>query len=258
MGFLYAGYLKLKISNLPTAIQEDKEVIILPTILIVDDEPKILRIIERNLAREGWDVATAMDGQKAIDQFQRLNPDLVVLDLALPKFDGFQVCRTIRESSLVPIIILSVHDKELDKILGFNLGVDDYLTKPFSPIELCLRIKAVLRRTRYERQALNNEGLSFCSNGLYINPASREVFLDDHAVELTAKEFDVLWFLVKHANKVFTRQQLLYQLWQSDYMGNEDTVTVLISRLRDKIKRGKSQSSPIQTLRGVGYKFVVE
>ncbi|HWR42002.1 response regulator transcription factor [Sporomusa sp.] len=226
-------------------------------ILVVDDEPKILRIIEHCLSREGYEVATATDGQQALEQFQRQDYDLVVLDLALPKVDGFQVCRTIRETSSVPIIILSVRNQELDKILGFNLGVDDYLTKPFSPVELCLRVKAVLRRTKVERKVLNNEGSVYCHNGLSINPSSREVLLDDRSIELTAKEFDILWFMVKHPNKVFTRKQLLYQIWQNDYIGNEDTVTVLISRLREKIKREDSQVSFIQTLRGVGYKFAM-
>jgi DNA-binding response OmpR family regulator len=235
-----------------------KEVIRMPKILVVDDEPKILRIVEHCLTREGYEVSTAMDGQQAIEQFQRQEYNLIVLDLALPIVDGFQVCRTIRETSSVPIIILSVRDQELDKILGFNLGVDDYLTKPFSPVELCLRVKAIFRRTKEEPKLLNSEGLSYCHNGLYINPSSREVLLADQPLELTAKEFDVLWFLVKHPNKVFTRQQLLYQIWQSDYIGNEDTVTVLVSRLRDKLKRDKSQASFIQTLRGVGYKFIIE
>ncbi len=226
-----------------------------PMILVVDDEPKILRIIEHCLSREGYEVSTATDGQQAIEQFQRQDFDLVVLDLALPKVDGFQVCRAIRETSSVPIIILSVRNQEVDKILGFNLGVDDYLTKPFSPVELCLRVKAILRRTKEEHKPASSDGLAYSHNGLTINPSSREVFLDDQAIELTAKEFDILWFMVKHPNKVFTRKQLLYQIWQNDYVGNEDTVTVLISRLREKIKRDNSQGSFIQTLRGVGYKF---
>lgn len=229
----------------------------MPAILVVDDEPKILRIIEHCLKREGYEVATALDGQQAIEQFQRQDYDLIVLDLALPKVDGFQVCRTVRETSSIPIIILSVRNQEVDKILGFNLGVDDYLTKPFSPVELCLRVKAILRRTKEENRSASIDGSSYSHNGLTINPTSREVFLDDQPIELTAKEFDILWFMVKHPNKVFTRKQLLYQIWQNDYVGNEDTVTVLISRLREKIKRTDSQFSFIQTLRGVGYKFVI-
>lgn len=226
-------------------------------ILVVDDDPKILRIIEHCLTREGHEVATALDGQQAIEQFHRQSYDLIILDLALPKIDGFQVCRTIRETSFIPIIILSVRNQEVDKILGFNLGVDDYLTKPFSPIELCLRVKAILRRTKEENHAVPSEGPSYSCNELTINPASREVFLHNQPIELTAKEFDILWFMVKHPNKVFTRKQLLYQIWQNDYVGNEETVTVLISRLREKIKRQDSQASFIQTLRGVGYKFVI-
>ena len=230
----------------------------MPKILVVDDEPKILRIVEHCLTREGYEISTAMDGQQALEHFQRQDYDLVVLDLALPKVDGFQVCRTIRETSSIPIIILSVRNQELDKILGFNLGVDDYLTKPFSPLELCLRVKAVLRRTKDEHKLPQSDTLTYCHNGLSIDPSAREITLDNQPIELTAKEFDILWFMVKHPNKVFTRQQLLYQIWQSDYIGNEDTVTVLISRLREKIKRNNSPSSFIQTLRGVGYKFTIE
>ncbi|MDP4126176.1 MAG: response regulator transcription factor [Bacillota bacterium] len=230
----------------------------MPKVLVVDDEPKILKIVEHCLIREGYEVITALDGSQAIEQFHRQEPDLVILDLMLPHVDGFQVCRTIRETSSIPIIILSVRNEELDKILGFNLGVDDYLSKPFSPVELCLRIKAVLRRTRQEQSTPNPDSPAFSHNGLRINPSTREVFIDDVPIELTAKEFDLLWFLVKHPNKVFTRKQLLYQIWQTDYYGNDDAVTVLISRLREKIEQRKSQPSFIRTLRGVGYKFVIE
>ena len=230
----------------------------MPKVLVVDDEPKILKIVEHCLIREGYEVITALDGRQAIEQFHRQEPDLVILDLMLPHVDGFQVCRTIRETSSIPIIILSVRNEELDKILGFNLGVDDYLAKPFSPVELCLRIKAVLRRTRQEQHTPNPDSAIFSHRGLHINPATREVFIDDALIELTAKEFDLLWFFVKHPNKVFTRKQLLYQIWQTDYYGNDDAVTVLISRLREKIEQSKSQPSFIRTLRGVGYKFVIE
>ncbi|TGE31496.1 response regulator transcription factor [Desulfosporosinus sp. Sb-LF] len=230
----------------------------MPKVLVVDDEPKILKIVEHCFIREGYEVITALDGSQAIEQFHRQEPDLVILDLMLPHVDGFQVCRTIRETSSIPIIILSVRNEELDKILGFNLGVDDYLSKPFSPVELCLRAKAVLRRTRQEQSTLDPDSPTFSHRGLRINPATREIFIDDVPIELTAKEFDLLWFLVKHPNKVFTRKQLLYQIWQTDYYGNDDAVTVLISRLREKIEQSKSQPSFIRTLRGVGYKFVIE
>lgn len=230
----------------------------MPKVLVVDDEPKILKIVEHCLIREGYEVITAHDGSQAIEQFHRQEPDLVILDLMLPHVDGFQVCRAIRETSSTPIIILSVRNEELDKILGFNLGVDDYLSKPFSPVELCLRVKAVLRRTRQEQSTPNPDSNTFSYNGLSINPSTREVFIDDVPIELTAKEFDLLWFLVKHPNKVFTRKQLLYQIWQADYYGNDDAVTVLISRLREKIELNKSYPSLIRTLRGVGYKFVVK
>lgn len=227
-------------------------------VLVVDDEPKILKIVEHCLTRENYEVITAIDGSQAIDQFLRQGPDLVILDLMLPHVDGFQVCRTIRETSSVPIVVLSVRNEELDKILGFNLGVDDYLTKPFSPVELCLRVKAILRRTQQKNNTPAPDLNTFSYNGLNINPSTREIFIDDIPIDLTAKEFDLLWFLVKHPNKVFTRKQLLYQIWQTDYFGNDDVVTVLISRLREKIKLDKSSPSFIRTVRGVGYKFVIE
>ena len=230
----------------------------MPKVLVVDDEPKILKVIEHSLHREGYEVITALDGNQAIEQFHRQEPDLIILDLMLPHVDGFQVCRTVRETSSIPIIILSVRNEELDKILGFNLGVDDYLSKPFSPVELCLRVKAVLRRTRKEENTPTPDSSVFNSNGLYINPSTREVAINEQPVELTAKEFDMLWFLARHPNKVFTRKQLLYQIWQADYYGNDDAVTVLISRLREKIELSSTQSFHIRTLRGVGYKFVIE
>jgi len=230
----------------------------MPKILLVDDESKILKIAEHCLAREGYEVITALDGNQAIEQFHRQEPDLVILDLMLPHVDGFQVCRTIRETSSTPIIILSVRNEEIDKILGFNLGIDDYLSKPFSPVELCLRVKAVLRRTRLERTTQNPVSNIFTHNGLSVNPLTREVYINNILLELTAKEFDLLWFLIKHPNKVFTRKQLLYQIWQTDYYGNDEAVTVLISRLREKIEQDKSNPSFIKTLRGVGYKFSME
>lgn len=225
-------------------------------VLVVDDEPKILKVVEHCLTREGYEVITALDGNQAIGQFHRQEPDLVILDLMLPHVDGFQVCRTIRETSSIPIIILSVRNEELDKILGFNLGVDDYLSKPFSPVELCLRVKAVLRRTKQEKSRPTQDSLTILHGGLSMNPSTREVFVDDVLIDLTAKEFDLLWFLVKNPNKVFTRKQLLYQIWQTDYYDNYDVVTVLMSRLREKIKQ-KGQASCIKTVRGVGYKYVI-
>lgn len=231
----------------------------MPKILVVDDESKILKVVEHCLKREGYQVITALDGNQAIEQFHQQEPDLVVLDLNLPLMDGFQVCRTIREASSVPIIILSARNEELDKILGFNLGVDDYLAKPFSPVELCLRVKAILRRFRQDENTDNPEDLpSFSHNGIIVNPTTREVFVDEVPIELTAKEFDLLSLFVKHPNKVFTRKQLLYQIWQTDYYESDEVVTVLVSRLREKIKQKESQSSSISTVRGVGYKYVVK
>ena len=227
-------------------------------ILVVDDDPKIVKIIEKSLLREGYEVTTALGGKQAIEEFLRQEPALIVLDLMMPIVDGFQVCRTVRETSSIPIIIFSVRNDELDKILGFNLGIDDYLSKPFSPVELCLRVKAILRRTRQEQASVTPDIPIFSYNGVSVNPSTREVFVDDCPIELTAKEFDVLWFLAKNPNKVFTRKQLLYQLYQGEYLGNDESVTVLVSRLRDKIERDKGKPALILTVRGVGYKFIVE
>ncbi len=228
-------------------------------LLVVDDDPKIAKIEEHTLLQENFEVDIARSGQEAIHQFKRDEYALVILDLSLPDMDGFQVCKTIREVSSVPIIILSVNAREADKVFGFNLGIDDYLTKPFSPIELSLRVKAILRRAKIQYKQVSNETTILCYEGLSIDPSARQVEINGCPVELTAKEFDILWFLIQHPNKVFTRTQLLYQMWHDDYLGSENTVTVLISRLREKINaKDQCKRTFIQTIRGVGYKFVME
>lgn len=225
-------------------------------ILVVDDEPDILKILTHRLEKEGFVVITASDGEEALEKFEKETPHLVVLDLMLPKLDGFEVCRLMRQRSNVPIIILSARGDELDKLIGFRMGVDDYQTKPFSPAELALRIKAVLRRLEEHQQFQypgQREQLRF--GDLQIDRGRRTVKIGDRYVHLTAKEFDCLWVLASNPNHVFSREQLVEQVWESDYPGDVNNVTSLISRLREKIEADPNKPEYIKTVWGVGYKF---
>ncbi len=224
-------------------------------ILIVDDEPRILKILEASLRKEGYSVAKATDGEEALRLVETEYPDLIVLDLMLPKLDGFEVCRRIRSKLSTPILILSAKTEELDKIMGFTLGVDDYLTKPFSPAELVFRVKAILRRTMEHNPTGTGESVSLGS--LEVDHKTRMVKIRGTPLELTAKEFDLLWLLVSHPNQVFTRDQLLNQVWDTDYFGDTNTVTVLVKRLREKIEEDPANPHYIKTVWGVGYKLVV-
>ena len=224
-------------------------------ILVVDDEPRILKILEASLRKEGYSVAKATDGEEALRLVETEYPDLIVLDLMLPKLDGFEVCRRIRSKLSTPILILSAKTEELDKIMGFTLGVDDYLTKPFSPAELVFRVKAILRRTMEHNPTGTGESVSLGS--LEVDHKTRMVKIRGTPLELTAKEFDLLWLLVSHPNQVFTRDQLLNQVWDTDYFGDTNTVTVLVKRLREKIEEDPANPHYIKTVWGVGYKLVV-
>ncbi|NLC38613.1 MAG: response regulator transcription factor [Clostridia bacterium] len=224
-------------------------------ILAVDDEPDIIKIVDHRLSREGYEVISACDGEEAIEKFRREKPDLVILDLMLPKVDGFEVCRMIREESDVPIIILSARGDELDRLLGFRMGGDDYLTKPFSPSELALRVQAMLRRSSGRKPEEEEPPNIIRANGLYIDLRGHLVMLDGEEVQLTPKEFKLLWLLASHPDYVFTREHLLDQIWDSDYMGDADNVTVMVSRLREKIEKDPSNPKYIKTVWGVGYKF---
>lgn len=225
-------------------------------ILAVDDEPDILKIIDHRLSREGYEIITASDGEEAIDVFRQEKPDLVILDLMLPKIDGFEVCRVLREESDVPIIILSARSDELDRLLGFRMGGDDYLTKPFSPSELVLRVQAMLRRVPVRRGEEDSSAPNAIKcNGLFIDLRGHSVMLDGKEIQLTPKEFKLLWLLASHPDYVFTREHLLDQIWDSDYMGDADNVTVMVSRLREKVEKDPANPRYIKTVWGVGYKF---
>jgi DNA-binding response OmpR family regulator len=221
-------------------------------ILVVDDEAIVTEVIDRYLRREGYEVHLAADGRQALERARALTPDLIVLDLMLPKLDGLEVCRSLRAESSVPIILLTARGEEADKILGLGLGADDYVVKPFSPRELVARIKAVLRRAR-ATPAAESGALRF--GELRILPKQRVVEVAGRSLSLTAKEFDLLHFLARHPNQVFTREQLVERVWDYEYVGDASTVTVHVRRLREKIEADPERPRWVKTVWGVGYKF---
>lgn len=225
-------------------------------ILVVDDDAKILKIVKHCLEKENFLVVSAVDGESALAVAQKEQPDLVILDLMLPKINGLDVCKILTAEYGVPIIILSAKGDELDRIVGLRLGVDDYLTKPFSPIELVLRVQAVIRRVQGWRKNQVSQALEYGT--LTIDSGTREVTVNGAAVNLTSKEFELLWLLVSNPQQVFTRMQLLNKVWHSDYEGDENTVTVHVRRLREKIEPTPSSPTYVKTVWGVGYKFVWE
>lgn len=225
------------------------------TILVVDDEPQILKVVEHSLRREGYQVFTAADGEQALITAEKIRPDLIILDLMLPHIDGFEVCKRIKSRQDVPVIILSARGEEVDKVVGFTLGADDYQTKPFSPTELAMRVKAVLRRYRQLTPLHNTDREQITCANLEINFKNRTVKVAGNNVDLTAKEFDLLWYLASGSPQVFTRQQLLEALWEPDFYGDENTLTVHIRRLREKIEAEPTNPVFIKTVWGVGYKF---
>ena len=222
-------------------------------ILVVDDDPTISEVVARYLERDGYEVDVASDGEEALDQGQESGlPDLVVLDLMLPKVDGLEVFRLLRAEDQVPIIMLTAKGEETDKLVGLSLGADDYVTKPFSPRELVARVKNVLRRSASPRI---HDGDSLRFQDLVINPKTRQVRAHGVDVELTAKEFDLLVFLAQRPRQVFSREQILNQVWDYVYVGDTSTVTVHIRRLREKIEADPAKPRYIQTVWGIGYKF---
>jgi DNA-binding response OmpR family regulator len=221
-------------------------------ILLVEDEPSISEIVELYLKRAGFQVYALKDGHSAMQSLEHELPDLLVLDLMLPGIDGLSITRWLRDRSEVPIIMLTARREESDRIAGLELGADDYVVKPFSPQELVSRVRAVLRRTRAPG---NETDTAVHYPGLDINPVTRQVQAQGVEVTLTAKEFDMLWLLVQHPRQVFSRVQLLDQIWGiSDYI-DPGTVTVHVSRLREKIEPDPSNPQHIQTVWGIGYKF---
>lgn len=222
-------------------------------IVIVEDEPDINEVVSLYLKRAGYRVVSFRDGLTALKELTRQTPDLVILDVMLPGMDGFTLTRHLRDSSDVPIILLTSRREETDRIAGLELGADDYVVKPFSPGELVSRVRAVLRRTGASKEKSTASVLTF--EGLEINPQTRLVSINEQEVSLTAKEFDLLHYMAQHPRQVFSREQLLERIWGlSDYI-DPSTVTVHIRRLREKIEPDPAAPTHLVTVWGVGYKF---
>lgn len=230
-------------------------------VLIIEDEKSISDIVKFNLSKEGFDVDTAYDGREGLDKALRDNPDIVLLDVMLPTIDGFEICKRIRENSTIPIIMLTAKEEEVDKVLGLELGADDYVTKPFGMRELIARIKANIRRTVFsednnsksedetERGAVQEFG------NLVIDMNRYEVRKNEIPLELTLREFELLKYLAEREDKVFSREQLLEEVWGYEYYGDIRTVDVTVRRLREKLEDNSSDPKYIRTKRGIGYYF---
>lgn len=223
-------------------------------ILVVDDEKSIADILKFNLEKEGFLVELAYDGDEAINKAFKTSPDLVVLDIMLPKKDGFQVLKEIRKDLKVPVLMLTAKEEEVDKVLGLELGADDYVTKPFSMRELIARIKANLRRVDYSNGDISNEDV-IVSGDLVIDLSKYEVKKNGEVVDLTLREYELLKFLASSAEQVFTREQLLEEVWGYEYYGDIRTVDVTVRRLREKVEDEDGEYKYILTKRGVGYYF---
>ncbi len=223
-------------------------------ILVVDDEKPISDIIIYTLKNEGYQIVTAFDGEEALDQFNKEKPDLVILDLMLPKMTGLEVCREIRKDSAVPIIMLTAKDSEIDKVVGLELGADDYVTKPFSNRELAARVKASLRRNSFAvAEPTDTESTDIIVGDLVVHQDAYIASKRGEEIELTHREFELLHYLAKHIGQVMTREHLLETVWGYDYFGDVRTVDVTIRRLREKIEDQPSHPAYIVTRRGVGY-----
>ena len=224
-------------------------------ILVVDDEESILELLRYNLEKEGYSVLSVRDGAEALEVAKREKPDLVLLDLMLPVVDGLEVCRRLRQSSNVPILMLTAKREETDRIVGLELGADDYLTKPFGIRELLARVRAILRRTRGYEELGPSQRITV--RGLVIDPERHEVIVCGKKVELTLKEFELLSFLARNPGRVFPREELLERLWDYEFLGDSRTLDVHIRHLREKIEVDPSNPIYIKTVRGVGYKLEV-
>lgn len=226
-----------------------------PQILIVDDEQSIRTLLDYNLTQAGYETIMAMDGEEAIEKVKQMKPDLILLDLMLPKIDGIEVCKMLRNQQInTPIIMLTAKSEELDKVLGLEIGADDYMTKPFSPREVVARVKAVLRRTTAIIE--ENEVVELLKSGpitIYLD--RYEAYLSDVQLEFTPKEFELLVYFIRNKNRVLSRDVLLSAVWNYDFAGDTRIVDVHVSHLRDKIEENTRKPRFIKTVRGIGYKF---
>ncbi|PJN88583.1 response regulator transcription factor [Bacillus sp. mrc49] len=227
-------------------------------ILIVDDESSIRDVCKRYLQREGYLTIEASDGEEAIAKWKKQKPDLVILDLMMPYKTGWEVCQEIREVDDVPIIMLTARGEEQERLMGLTNGAEDYVTKPFSPRELVLRVKSIFRLLGRNPLLMENreEKVKLVQYGeLEVNEVTRTVYLSQNPVELTMKEFDILWLLINHPKQVFSRSQLLDKVWNMEFEGDTTTVTVHMRRLREKLESDPSNPQMLKTVWGVGYKF---
>jgi DNA-binding response OmpR family regulator len=226
------------------------------TILVVDDQKEICELVRDYLELEGYHVTVAYDGESAIECYRNQKPDLIILDVMLPIIDGMEVCRTIRNESTVPILMLSARKSDVDKILGLGLGADDYITKPFSPGELMARVRAQIRRSTLFSSPIGKTLLEF--GNLKIDSKGYNVYIGVEKIDLSAKEFEILHFLALHPEQVFTREQIFNQIWGFNEYGDINTVTVHIRKIREKIESDPSHPQYISTVWGVGYKMKLE
>ena len=223
-------------------------------ILVVDDEEPIAKILDFNLRKEGYDVIVANDGEKAVELAFSEDPDLILLDLMLPKKDGMEVCREVRAQKNIPIIMLTAKYSEIDKVLGLEFGADDYVTKPFSTRELMARVKVNLRRVAKQTEVVEEKNTSeVVIKDIVIYPEAYIIKKNGEEVDLTRREFDLFYYLAQHRGQVLTRENLLQTVWGYDYFGDVRTVDVTVRRLREKVETDSSQPEYIMTRRGVGY-----
>ncbi len=224
-------------------------------ILVVEDDRNLLDTLQYNLRQEGYEVVTAVDGAEALDISRREKPELIVLDIMLPKLNGFDVCRILRKETSVPIMMLTARADEVDKIVGLEIGADDYMTKPFSLRELLARVRALLRRAKVTEAQLGDSVTPLNIDDLEIDTARHQVSKGTSILELTPKEFDLLAFLARNKGLVFTRDQLLEKVWGYDFSGDTRTIDVHVRWLREKIEANPKQPKLLRTVRGVGYKL---
>jgi DNA-binding response OmpR family regulator len=227
----------------------------MPTILIVEDERNLCHLIRDNLKEQGYGVLLAFDGASALAMAKDTAPDLVILDIMLPGIDGLEVCRRLRQDSIVPILMLTARAEEIDRVLGLELGADDYLTKPFSMRELKARVRALLRRVEMMQSTDLSANQALTTAGLFLDPTSYETRLDDQAIDLAPKEFALLYLLVRHPGRVFSRAYLLDEIWGYEAAAYDRTVDTHVYRLRQKLGAEGEIARRIVAVRGIGYKF---
>ncbi len=230
-------------------------------ILVVEDEVSLQETLAYNLTKQGYEVETVGDGSAALEVARRLKPDLILLDIMLPGMDGFEVCRILRNEMSTPVLMLTARDDEIDRVVGLEVGADDYLTKPFSMRELIARVKAMLRRVRIIREEVNATHSEIADRMIYdfgnlrIDVGRREVRRDDQIIHIKPKEYELLFYLAKHKNQVLSRDQILESVWGWDYVGDSRTVDVHVRWLREKVEKDPGNPQRIITVRGAGYRF---